>query len=89
MTGNLLDALGGTDRAWMDRAACRGCRTINFFPLESEPSAPAVEVCQRCEVSADCLAYALNNRIVEGIWGGTTEGERRRMLRMRPRKPAA
>ena len=30
-----------------------------------------------------CLEYALANRIDHGVWGGTSERERRRILRRR------
>ena len=30
-----------------------------------------------------CLEYALRNRIDHGVWGGTSERERRRILRRR------
>jgi WhiB family redox-sensing transcriptional regulator len=32
-----------------------------------------------------CLEYALANRERDGVWGGATERERRRMIRQRRR----
>ena len=52
-------------------------------------SAEAVAVCRQCPVQSDCLQYALKHGIKDGVSGGTTERERMRMLRMRPREPAA
>lgn len=43
----------------------------------------AKQVCHECKVRAECLEYALENREKNGIWGGVTERERRRMLRRR------
>ncbi|MFF3256738.1 WhiB family transcriptional regulator [Actinacidiphila glaucinigra] len=37
-----------------------------------------------CTVRTECLAYALDHRIEDGIWGGMTERERRPLLRRRP-----
>jgi WhiB family redox-sensing transcriptional regulator len=36
-----------------------------------------------CPVKVPCLEYALENRIDHGVWGGTSERERRRILRAR------
>jgi WhiB family redox-sensing transcriptional regulator len=56
-----------------------------FFPLSS--IGPAVEqvnqaksVCTRCPVCAQCLDFALATRQPHGIWGGTSEDERQRIL---------
>jgi WhiB family redox-sensing transcriptional regulator len=32
-------------------------------------------------MKAPCLEYALANRVDHGVWGGTSERERRRILR--------
>jgi WhiB family redox-sensing transcriptional regulator len=86
----VADALGGGgDRSWMDRAACIGAESIDFFPSGDESAAPAIEVCNGCAVSSDCLAYALTHKIADGVWGGTDERARKRMLRQRPKRPAA
>ena len=37
----------------------------------------AKQVCDECPVSADCLEYALETNQDSGIWGGTSEEERR------------
>jgi WhiB family redox-sensing transcriptional regulator len=89
MSDTVLDALAGNDRGWVERAACAAIPTRRFFPSEAESSAEAIAVCKQCPVSSECLAYALKHLVVNGIWGGTTEPERRRMLRMRPSQPAA
>lgn len=39
---------------------------------------PAKELCARCPLRRPCLAYALTHA-VEGVWGGTTEDERREL----------
>ncbi|MFK0140662.1 WhiB family transcriptional regulator [Streptomyces murinus] len=43
----------------------------------------AKALCLRCPVQETCMNWALNNREAYGLWGGLTEGERRRILRIR------
>lgn len=44
----------------------------------------AVPICLACPVRLDCLAFALDNREVWGVWGGMTERARRKLLREFP-----
>jgi WhiB family redox-sensing transcriptional regulator len=71
------------DFAWMDEAACRNMKDVNFFPEEAFNSeAPkAVAVCRRCPVREDCLEFAVENHIQYGIWGGLSYPQRKRYLR--------
>jgi WhiB family transcriptional regulator, redox-sensing transcriptional regulator len=74
----------GERPAWMDRAACIGVPVKVFYPTDEHGETAAKEVCATCEVRADCLAYALNQHrdaTDAGIWGGTTERERRAIRR--------
>lgn len=66
---------------WMRRAACRG-RPADEFVLPHAPSrARARRVCGGCPVREDCLAFALADPDLMGVWGGTTERERDAMRR--------
>jgi WhiB family redox-sensing transcriptional regulator len=47
-----------------------------LFPAEREKEARAKAVCAGCPVRPACLRFALRER-VEGVWGGTTDAERR------------
>lgn len=70
---------------WRKRAACRGIDVDIFYP-DTEDDVDAVEakaICAECPVRQACLEHALANREREGIWGGTTERERRRIVRQR------
>ena len=67
---------------WTLAAKCRGMGDA-LFP-EPVEQARASQVCNGCPVRAECLAEALDNRIEFGIWGGTTERQRRALLRRRP-----
>lgn len=73
--------------SWRSLAACAGIDPEIFYPAsEDEADArPAKLVCAECEVREACLEHALIVREKDGIWGGATERERRRMIRQRRR----
>jgi WhiB family redox-sensing transcriptional regulator len=54
-----------------------------FFPSDGIGVQVAQRICAECPVKATCLEYALANRVEYGVWGGTSERERRRILRHR------
>ncbi|HSJ82232.1 MAG TPA: WhiB family transcriptional regulator [Acidimicrobiia bacterium] len=69
---------------WRARAACSGFQHSLFFPTADADIAAierAREICMNCAVSPDCLEYALETNQRAGIWGGTTEDERRSVRR--------
>ncbi|HMK99578.1 MAG TPA: WhiB family transcriptional regulator [Acidimicrobiales bacterium] len=68
---------------WRKRAACRGIDPEVFFPATDEEAEEAKAICAMCPVRHACLEHALANREREGVWGGATERERRRILRQR------
>ncbi|HEX9854919.1 MAG TPA: WhiB family transcriptional regulator [Acidimicrobiia bacterium] len=79
----LSDILWEPDGSWRDHAACAGSDTDLFFPIgeDDEAAAPAKAVCAICPVREDCLQYALATNQTDGIWGGMTGAERRRLRR--------
>jgi len=68
---------------WRKRAACRGIDPDVFYPALDEDADEAKTICRVCPVREACLEYALAHREREGVWGGATERERRRILRQR------
>lgn len=68
---------------WMERAACRDADPELFFPIGTTPAPgplrAAQRICSRCAVRMECLTYALETGQSAGVWGGTTEEERRAM----------
>jgi WhiB family redox-sensing transcriptional regulator len=68
-------------RTWESQAACKGMDPALFFPVNDEDAGEALAVCKGCPVKGECLAWALETRERFGIWGGTTEKQRRAMLR--------
>ena len=74
-------------RSWVSRANCVGIESQLFFPDRGEPTRHAKQVCQGCEVRAECLAYALATGQKFGVWGGTSERERRALRSRRRSSP--
>lgn len=70
---------------WREHAACQGIDAEVFYPVEDEDADPAKAVCAQCTVATACLEYALAARERDGVWGGATERERRRLVRQRRR----
>lgn len=70
---------------WRQRAACRGVDPDIFYPVTDEDAEDAKAICRACPVRQACLEWALERREREGVWGGATERERRRILRRRRR----
>lgn len=81
--------MGTRNLEWKADAACRTVDTSIFFPETEAAAAPALAVCARCPVREQCLDFALDTRQNDGIWGGATEIERRRLRRTRTRTRAA
>lgn len=69
---------------WVRRAACRDLapeiRDL-FFPERGENASGAIAICGGCPVRRECLDFALRNHEDDGIWGGCSGRERRRMRR--------
>lgn len=77
---------GSADTDWRNRAACREVDPDLFFPVGvSGPALLQIEeakrVCRACPVHSPCLRWAVESGENTGVWGGTTEDERR-MLRV-------
>src|ERR1700694_6105021 len=72
---------------WRDRAACRDTDPDLFFPIGT--TGPAIEqidsakaVCRECDAQSACLEFALATNQESGVWGGTSEEERRKLRKM-------
>jgi WhiB family redox-sensing transcriptional regulator len=51
--------------------------------VSEEDAEEAKAICGLCPVRQPCLEHALVNREREGVWGGLTDRERRRLIRQR------
>jgi len=64
---------------WRDSAVCAQTDPELFFPDKGLRPREAKVVCARCPVRTECLTYALAHDRAYGVWGGTTERERRKL----------
>lgn len=83
---SVLEALARS-QPWAKDAACRDSPLQWVLDTNHEKRQPAtifdrMLVCETCPVRLECLRDALGSGYdVYGIWGGTTQGERRRYRR--------
>jgi len=68
---------------WMALGKCSELDPAIFFPHDGVGVEAAKRICMECPVKAECLEYALANRIAHGVWGGTSERQRQRILSQR------
>ena len=79
-------ALANAEYGWRAQALCRDTDPELFFPIGTTGAAlvqieQARAVCRQCPVQSDCLDFALTTNQDSGIWGGTSEEERRVLRR--------
>ena len=77
-------SLAAENDGWRLQAACRDTDPDLFFPVGTtgpalEQIAAARMVCEICPVKEPCLDFALMTNQDSGIWGGTSEDERRKL----------
>jgi WhiB family redox-sensing transcriptional regulator len=70
---------------WRQYARCLGADPEIFYPNseDDEAAEPAKAICRVCPVREPCLEHAITAREKQGVWGGLTERERRRLIRQR------
>jgi WhiB family transcriptional regulator, redox-sensing transcriptional regulator len=69
--------------SWALKARCGNVPPKVFFPRNGEGVDDARRYCDRCPVRVPCLAYALENQIQYGVWGGMSARARQRIARRR------
>src|SRR4051812_29656791 len=80
----------GSAMDWRHRAVCLDEDPELFFPIGNTGPAimqieEAKQVCRRCDVREQCLAWALEAGQDHGVWGGLSEDERRALKRRNAR----
>lgn len=78
----------------MDKTPCQKNDPEIWFPdgetmpKDLDKIKIAKSLCSECHESTKCLSFAVTNKIRYGIWGGTTESERQRLIRRAERNRA-
>ena len=101
LTKQVPDTLDHADW-WREQAECAAIDADgqpmydpeSWFPVGEGPAAQqqaddAKRVCYQCPVVDICLRWALDTRQDDGVWGGLTETERRRLHGRRAKTPSA
>lgn len=67
-----------------ESAVCASVDPEIFFPERGKTSSvkKAKALCLRCRHASDCREFAIRNNIRDGIWGGMTFQDRRKMAKM-------
>ena len=68
-------------------ARCAETDPEAFFPVAGQNARPAKEICNGCDLKDACLDNAIKNKLT-GIWGGTSDHERRALRKQLNRKAA-
>lgn len=74
------------DLSWRSVASCRDTNPELFFPIGTtglaiEQIEAARVVCVRCPAQVPCLEFALATNQDSGVWGATSEEDRRQLRR--------
>lgn len=67
---------------WMQEGSCRNTTIFIVLADTKSEKEQSKKVCRDCTVKSECLDYALANN-EQGIWGGTTDKDRRNIKRQR------
>ena len=80
-SGGLAEELLGLAGSpwWWFAGLCGQTDPELFFPEKGGSVRAAKAMCAGCPVRAECLEYALAHDERYGVWGGTSERERRRL----------
>jgi WhiB family redox-sensing transcriptional regulator len=71
-------ALGSADYTWRKEALCKD---VGSTGQALQQITAAKSVCGECTVKTECLEFAIETNQDCGIWGGTSEEERRDIRR--------
>jgi len=81
---HFIDLIPWQDTAWMEDAVCAGRDDLDWFDLDCGLQ-QAATLCYSCPVQTDCLEYAVELRVKDGLWGGLWGDQLQTFIRRRVR----
>ncbi len=79
----LAEQLESEDEQWRQKANCLEVDKSLMYPSDYGGTIKAQQVCEDCPVQPECLEYALENNLADGVWGGVSERGRKQILKAR------
>lgn len=80
----LIPGLDMRSTDWHEQALCKDGLDPDAYFRGGEGQVYVKNRCRPCPVRRECMNYALDHYIEDGIWGGLTAHERRRLKEGRP-----
>ncbi|MDP9332470.1 MAG: WhiB family transcriptional regulator [Actinomycetota bacterium] len=74
-----LLAVAASVPEWQRDAACIEHPGVEWFGPKGDRAIAARAICARCLEQSDCLAFALDEHLDAGIWGGSSAQERAKL----------
>ena len=69
------------NKKWRDSALCKKYKDIDFFADDSISIKKSLNICKKCTVAVECLKYSIEENETYGIWGCSTQRERRKIMK--------
>lgn len=64
------------ENSWIYEGKCADEDPEMFFSKDEQVQKIAKQICETCDVKAECLDFAIKQN-QSGVWGGTSDKERR------------
>lgn len=82
-----LEALGYNRPSWQRDALCIEYPNLPWHPERGQSVEAALQVCGRCAVREECLAFAMADASLLGVLGGTSYKTRRARRTLDAKRP--